>query len=499
MENLILTLESRILNTDAYPILNEFGTMQNNMIRRIYNMLVSGTAESSDIQRKFHREYGISVRIIKSAWKAASALYSARKESIGKQVKLLKHRIKKYDSKIKSKIKKLDLSDPKNRLAIHNMRFRLSALKDRLQSLKTNPNFALTFGGRKFFTEQWTNDKYKKDHNLWLSEWRRKRNHSLYFVGTSKEKCQNLMCQLRDLQTVAIKLPFKFKQEFLNLKVNFNYSKSSEGKAKHYAFLLEAIENKSPLTYKIFERENGVYYIQVTFSLKKEVYYSQYGTIGVDFNYDLVATSEIDSHGNPINFKNYIYHSEGSKSGLISDQLSSVCDRIVNQAVSTKKNVVIEDLALDNKKAESRDRVTNRKINLMAYRKLRSLLLNKCLKRGVRLRIVNPAYTSVIANWKYKKRFGVSIHSAASYVIARRGFGFKDKIPFGIDCILRSGEAISWTTKRCKHYWSKWNFINKNLEKCLRKLKSAEDARGFLLDHTCSRFNLPSLRLVGSQ
>ena len=41
---------------------------------------------------------------------------------------------------------------------------------------------------------------------------------------------------------------------------------------------------------------------------------------------------------------------------------------------------------------------------------------------------VNPAYTSVIGQLKYARRKGISVHKAASYVIAKRGMGYRKRL-----------------------------------------------------------------------
>ncbi|WP_294560972.1 hypothetical protein, partial [uncultured Traorella sp.] len=53
----------------------------------------------------------------------------------------------------------------------------------------------------------------------------------------------------------------------------------------------------------------------------------------------------------------------------------------------------------------------------------------KCRKKGVYLRKVDPRDTSQIGKLKYAKRLGLSIHHSAAYVIARRGEGYRERIP----------------------------------------------------------------------
>lgn len=499
MENLVLTLESKILNKDSYKSLLEYGRLYNHILRKVYNLINNNIAPSfSSIQKQYHRQYNIPVRVFKSVMILAKAMYNSQKVLNQYYIKKTKRRIKKYGKKIKAKKQDLDMVIIRNRTIIHNMNLRLNSLRNSLKVLQNKKVFPIVFGSSNFYKKQWTDPKYVGKHSQWLEEWRISRNSFLYFVGTAKESNGNQLCQLKNLSRIVLKLPYSFAEKELALDVNFSATGFSENKKKHYAYLLEAVKEQRPLTYKIFQRSNGCYYVQVSFSIPKTVYYSARGTIGVDFNYDLVATSEISGCGNPINFKNYKYVSNGRSSGNIRDQLSLVCDKIIKQALKTKKNIVIEDLDLENKKVDDRNKVTNRKLSLMAYQKFLSLLVNKCLKNGVWLQIVHPAYTSVIGKWKYSKRFGISTHLAAAYVIARRGFGFKDNIPFNIGYILHSGEASSWLKRRCKHYWSQWHFVSKNMGKCLKKFKSVADARSLLLDHTRPRFNLASVRLEAS-
>ena len=66
---------------------------------------------------------------------------------------------------------------------------------------------------------------------------------------------------------------------------------------------------------------------------------------------------------------------------------------------------------------------------------------------------VNPAYTSQIGKMKYMKRLGISIHQAASYVIARRAMGFKEKLPPVLHSLLP--EKMTGL-----HHWAQWKYVS---------------------------------------
>ena len=50
-------------------------------------------------------------------------------------------------------------------------------------------------------------------------------------------------------------------------------------------------------------------------------------------------------------------------------------------------------------------------------------------KARIGINEVNPAYTSMIGKLKYADTKGIIIHKAASYVIARRGMGYTERLP----------------------------------------------------------------------
>ena len=132
----------------------------------------------------------------------------------------------------------------------------------------------------------------------------------------------------------------------------------------------------------------------------------------------------------------------------------------------------------------------------MQYADFHSKLEMKCVKEKVDLIKVNPAYTSVIGNYKYSKYFGVSTHIASAYVIGRRGLGFKDKLTKPLIHVLHWGEAGKFQkTFWHGHHWSHWSFVSKNLVTSLGKLNSLYGS-SMKLNALKTRFN-PGFCVVG--
>ena len=57
------------------------------------------------------------------------------------------------------------------------------------------------------------------------------------------------------------------------------------------------------------------------------------------------------------------------------------------------------------------------------------LAIRKALRRGVSVVQVNPAYTSIVGQHKYAHAYGMSVHEAAAFVLARRGQGRDERLP----------------------------------------------------------------------
>lgn len=66
-------------------------------------------------------------------------------------------------------------------------------------------------------------------------------------------------------------------------------------------------------------------------------------------------------------------------------------------------------------------------IHLFDYSRYKQKLKDICFNNKVNLHFVNPKNTSKIGGQKFAKRMKLSIHQSASFVIARRYQGFKDK------------------------------------------------------------------------
>lgn len=148
---------------------------------------------------------------------------------------------------------------------------------------------------------------------------------------------------------------------------------------------------------------------------------SSNGVIGVDFNKGFITISEIDETGKLLHHDKIRYTHKG-KYGVTKNSMYHLVKELVDLAISSGKDIVIEDLKSlnKNKKEKTERKHYNRMINTLKFGKFRDLLQTKCDKLGVGLSLINPYNTSKIAANKYCYDMKLNIHSGASYVIARR-------------------------------------------------------------------------------
>ena len=71
----------------------------------------------------------------------------------------------------------------------------------------------------------------------------------------------------------------------------------------------------------------------------------------------------------------------------------------------------------------------NKKLASFSFRIVQDLAESKSNKYELEYKKVSPAYTSQIGKVKFAKKYGISVHQAASAVIGRRALGIRERIP----------------------------------------------------------------------
>ena len=392
------------------------------------------------LQKKFMTDYKITKRtansILKYAQGRINALIELKKYEISQKeykIKTLKESIEKLDEKILNLQEKMKENIKINHSTYWNLKksrafkkMKLNKFKMRLKQLKLEietGHYKLCFGTKKLLKSNKTEFLLQRDSQI-------------SYIGSQDETGRNQMFQLcynnRNNQfEIKLRKDFGFdtKEKYVFGKCYFNNHKNK---------LIEALKNKNstPLTYSII-RKNNRYYLHCTFEYRIENKSSfltrkTYGTIGLDFNKGFIALSETDRNSNLIGIDILKYRfGKGNKT---QSDLEKCISKILKRALETGKDICIENLNFKTKKSKTekakseKGRKYNNMLHSLAYSLYDKLITNMAFRNKVDIIKVNPAWTSWIAKNKFCNRMKLNIHTGASFVIARRGIGIKDKV-----------------------------------------------------------------------
>lgn len=355
---------------------------------------------------------------------------NAKIQSTQKKVERLKSDINKTKPLVRqNKLDKDELDAYRNNKAsLYYQQNRLNRLVQRkaiLERKVQERGLSLCFGTKKLFDAQnrLTENGFKS-HDGWKHAFQRKRDSGVFFLGSGDESHGNQVLQVRPVGNGFVMQlrkdrPYEAGGKYVTMSVMFPYM----GEELAYALC-----NNQPVSYRIL-RKDRKWYLTAMFSMETVICTNkESGVIGIDYNDGFMELVETDRHGNMVSAEhiNLSFHGTGSKA---ESEIKEKLSRIVKAASAKGKDIVIEDLDFRKKKAIQRkgDRKQyNRMLHLFDYHRYAFWLENLCIRYGVNIIKVDPAYTSRIGNQKYSRSRKLTVHRAAAFVIARRGQGFKD-------------------------------------------------------------------------
>ena len=309
------------------------------------------------------------------------------------------------------------------RLKVVSKKAKLNRLKQKLATLEyqlKSGKLNICFGTKRLLKRS-----YKK-----FSE---QRDSQMSFVGARAETACNQVLQLTYNR--------RSNQFLIRLRKDFGGYKSAKGDARyaygkvyfnyHKAQIVSILRSKaSPLSYRIIKK-NSRYYLCCAFEFQVDngevVTRSSYGTVGLDFNKGFVTLSETNQYGHLVQtqFMPYRFKS-GNKTKT---DLQVVSNYVIKLALRKGKDVCIENLDFRAKKSKIEAKVGkkyNEMLHSLAYQEFIEVIESVAYRNRVGLNKVNPAWTSWLAERIYCNPMKLNIHTGASYVIARRGQGYKD-------------------------------------------------------------------------
>ena len=296
---------------------------------------------------------------------------------------------------------------------------RLHRLEQKLKKVKTEPPKRSIFGGRRFYK---TKDTVGCDA-AWKKKFHDARYGSFTVGGRADMDGRNAVAFYEN-GGLTWTLPFGLGKARLEKFVPVRFAK------EYYA----ALENpKYPIAYTFIFRTDadGREYMTVlvcfTVPDKRKNFDASHGVIGVDLNADHFAWTETKPSGERIKSGVIRFDVLHATKGQTDEALGRAVAELIGICTNAKKPLVMEDLSLKNARRgmHYQGRLRNRIISQFAFDKMTALIGSRAERNGVPVRCVNPAYTSLIGKTVYMRKYGISIHEAASYAIALRGAGLE--------------------------------------------------------------------------
>lgn len=424
-------------NDDLISYFEEVRSLYGSAKRETFHCLKkTNQFNRSEQNKKLQNEFNITKRSANSIINDAEGTFKALKELKKYELSQLNSKIEYFEKELIPKLEKkrnenskklilkqtddLILKQRNLRRKIVSKKNRLNRMKQKAANLKkqiSNNDYRLCFGTKYLL-------------NRYIDKFKEKRDSVLNFVGSKDEPCANQMFQLT-YNKKNNQFDIKVRKDYLGYKkVKDKYVYGQCYFSNYKKEIIHILENKtSPLSFKIIKR-NGRYYLHCTFEIKEEIVTcSNFGTIGIDFNKGFVSLSEVNQYGHLLSIGKLNYRfKQGNKT--ITD-LNYIANEVCKQAILNKKVICVENLNFRKTKSKTekgQGKKYNDMIHSLSYRRFIKIMENTANRYGVELIKVNPAWTSWIGNKLYCKSMKLNIHTAASFVIARRGMGIKDKV-----------------------------------------------------------------------
>ena len=381
-----------------------------------------------EIEKHLQSKYNLNSREAKDAVEEARQLVESQKALIKEYAQNLRDKI----SVIEKKLKKDNLKELTRKGLESKLEKRQKKLEFYEDHIKNNTIPPVIFGKKK-------NLKDRKNGNIERRDFlNNKYNRYISRGDATKNGNPHLRVIMDEKGNTMLSIPFSKKTPTGKIE-RFTTPLYIPQKLSKKTGIINGINYRKLLlsfiatgkAYKVeIVRKNNKYYAHITFDV---VYPNDNGTknfgiMGIDTNPDGLALTLISRDGN-YKFHQYLKCPDimCARTNRRTNLAGEMAMEAVKIALKYGVAIAIEDLKFQQNK-DSNKRF-NRVRHNFAYRKMLDALESACHRHGIELMKVKPMYTSKIGLYKYCHQFGFDIHNAAAMVIARRAYGYREKVP----------------------------------------------------------------------
>ena len=388
--------------------------------RVAYNRILDGQSEKETYNQLCMMFPKLTGWDVNAAYKLAKANIDSQKALLPSQIEYLTNKI----ARLKKK------KNPKSEIIQH-----IAELEKRIEGLHTYIEKGTVppaiFGGKKLWHQ--VSRKIEGAKQQWLDA----RSDEYYSVGDGSKPWGNRHFRLifdKDLPKYHFWLEMRVPTE--NKRVG-NWLRLQGICSKQYYERLTATAVSGAMITVRLKRITSTHYhafITVNETVKGKVLWdvapkNSELICGIDLNLDHAAIAFVNREGQFCGEWKCDYPNLGEMQKPKTEwAVGNIAKNIMEWARENKISAfVLEDLKI--RREFDPNPHYNRRTNTFAYRQLSDTIQRTALRFGINVKLVNPAYTSWIGQVKYAETFGLSRHSAAAYVIARRGLGLDEDLP----------------------------------------------------------------------
>ncbi|MEI4770930.1 IS200/IS605 family accessory protein TnpB-related protein [Psychrobacillus sp. FJAT-51614] len=502
LKNEMIVLPSKKTAT-VFTYLNHYAQFFGMLERKLFVDLYIRKKNSNELKKRYCAVYEITSRQYNSIKNQLDGLV---KSLVGKRkfdIEELKDKIKSTEELIQKKMVPKEkahasllkmkgnevtfLKKVKNyrslRNYIHQKKRKLYRMQLKLEKLMQDASHGiirLCFGSSKLFHKQFHLTQNNLTFDQWKMRWREARASQFTFIGSKDETFGNQTCTYDTNNNLRIRVSAKDEKVFgkyvVISHVSFPYGQEKLDIAKIPTIGYSKGKGKKTTYYRAltskFIRKEGKWYLYMTVDVDMPTIQTvgNNGYIGVDFNVNFLAVTEVDRFGNYLHsfhvpFQAYHVSSEQAKQSL-----SNALKVVVDYALAKQKPIAREELNFQKKKLQLKQ-LSKKQAKMLSgfpYSNYKEMLNAKCKKAGVDIKAINPAYTSQIGQHKFMKMYGISSHQSAAMVIARKAMRFNklEKVPASHLLtgnkrkIVSKKRFLQW--KEVTKQWKKYSFHQKN-------------------------------------
>jgi hypothetical protein len=226
--------------------------------------------------------------------------------------------------------------------------------------------------------------------------------------------------------------------------------------AKHKPLFRRLAQGGEKYTVRVLVSNGGIFYrVLIITDQTTEVIPNNNGIAGIDLNPTGLAVTLIYPNGNYRCSRWFfcpelMYAQKGKRDWLIGNVVKIALKWIASYHLNT---LSLEDLIFS-KQFGLNKRFNRIKANFVHKRFVQTIQA-QAIKQKMGIKVINPAYTSILGKIKYQRCHGLNNHQASALVIARRGLGFNEKLYAHIKgkrLVLVVPPMEGWTSKQIHRF-----------------------------------------------